>query len=44
MSATGWLEDNQHANRVCSFFLLFIVLHDWHYGFYRAGARTRAVV
>jgi hypothetical protein len=27
-----------------SFFLLFNVLYDWHYGFYRGGARGRAVV
>ncbi|KAG7286855.1 hypothetical protein NEMBOFW57_009173 [Staphylotrichum longicolle] len=29
---------------IAFFFLFFIVLHDWHYGFYRGGARTRAVV
>lgn len=29
---------------IAFFFLLFNVLYDWHYGFYRGGARTRAVV
>ncbi|KAK4033550.1 hypothetical protein C8A01DRAFT_49897 [Parachaetomium inaequale] len=29
---------------IAFFFLLFNVLYDWHYGFYRPGARTRAVV
>ncbi|KAK4120136.1 hypothetical protein N657DRAFT_658671 [Parathielavia appendiculata] len=29
---------------IAFFFLFFNVLYDWHYGFYRGGARTRAVV
>ncbi|KAH6842199.1 hypothetical protein B0I37DRAFT_345162 [Chaetomium sp. MPI-CAGE-AT-0009] len=29
---------------IAFFFLFFNILYDWHYGFYRAGARSRAVV
>ncbi|KAL2016202.1 hypothetical protein VTK56DRAFT_4091 [Thermocarpiscus australiensis] len=29
---------------IAFFFLLFNVLYDWHYGFFRDGVRTRAVV
>jgi hypothetical protein len=29
---------------IAFFFLFFNILYDWHYGFYRAGAHSRAVV
>jgi hypothetical protein len=29
---------------IAFFFLFFNILYDWHYGFYRAGTHSRAVV
>ncbi|KAK4133839.1 hypothetical protein BT67DRAFT_32383 [Trichocladium antarcticum] len=50
-TASDWT--NSHDNLLLTaeafsfiafFLLLFNVLYDWHFGFYRSGARTRAVV
>ncbi|KAL2193269.1 hypothetical protein P885DRAFT_45569 [Corynascus similis CBS 632.67] len=50
-TASDWSRSNDdilltaEAFSFIAFFLLFFnVLYDWHYGFYRPSARTRAVV